>query len=83
MIKIEFPTQFVSPILGKYFLVVSLLSSGLVAAMFSIGACIGLVGGAALIDAVDGEYKDVFLILGPFFTVDWDSIFVILCPLFI
>lgn len=37
--------------------------------MFSIGACIGLVGGAALIDAVDGEYKDVFLILGPFFTV--------------
>lgn len=37
--------------------------------MFSVGASIGLVGGAALIDAVDGKYTDAFFILGPIATI--------------
>lgn len=36
--------------------------------MFSIGASIGLLGGAALIDALNNKYNDIFWIVGPIAT---------------
>ena len=33
--------------------------------MFSVGASIGLLGGAALLYALDGRYNYVFYVIGP------------------
>ena len=57
VINQEFPDRLVPTLLG------------LVSAMFSIGSSIGLLGGAALIDAVS-HYNEVFFILGPIIAAD-------------
>lgn len=64
VIKQEFPDKFVPAALG------------FVSAMFSIGASIGLLGGAALIDALDNQYNDIFWIVAPIATLSCASFFI-------